>query len=241
MKTPPPTVRALTNGLLASLSNEDRGRLARDLQAMAIRPGDVLQRQGEPAERIYFLSSGLCSIRREAASGQTVEVASVGREGLVGISAALGNGAENCTHATIIVGGVVNWIGVAAFRREMNRRGSLHDIVERYVEAFVANLVITAACNALHSIKQRLARWLLETGDRLGTSEIPLSQETVASALGVRRASITVAATILDHLGLIDHAHKRIRLRDRAGLQAVACECYDARRLARLLSRDAAR
>ena len=233
MKMPTPTLPVPGNALLAALPFVVREQLAGDLQAVTIRPGQVLQRQGERVESLYFLHGGLCSMSRETASGQTVEVASVGNEGLIGITAALRGGAENRTHATMIVDGEASCISVTAFRREMNRRSALYDTVEQYVDAFVADLVITAACSALHSIEQRLARWLLEAGDRLRTGEIPLSQETVASVLGVRRASITVATTNMDHLGLIEHAHKRIRLLDRAGLKALACECYSATQLVR--------
>ena len=235
MRTSSPSSTPLTNWLLASLPAEDVQRLAHELQPITVRAGQVLQRQGEGAKRIYFLHGGLCSLSREAASGQTVEVASVGYEGLVGISAALAGDGEASTHATMIVGGDASWISVAGFQREVNRRGSLRDIVQQYVRALVESLVIAAACSALHPIDQRLARWLLEAADRLRTSEIPLSQDTVASVLGVRRASITVATTILDHLGLIEHAHKRIRLHNRAGLEAVACECYHATRSTRLV------
>lgn len=237
VETSLPTAPVPTNRLLAMLPGEDRRRLEGELQGVAVRPGQVLQRQAERVQRVYFLHSGLCSIGRETASGQTVEVASVGNEGLVGITAVLGNAAQDGTQTTVIVGGDASWMSFAALRREMNRRGSLHDLVQRYLQAFVASLVTAAACHALHRVEQRLARWLLEAEDRLRTTEIPLTQETVASLLGVRRASITVATTILGRLGLIEHAHKRIRLHDRVGLQVLACECYAATRLslARLL------
>lgn len=238
MRTSSPIATPLTNWLLASLPDEDRRRLGRDLLAVTIRPRQPLQRQGERVQRIYFLHSGLCSMSRETASGQTVEIASVGKEGLVGISAALGNGAEDSMHTTMIVGGEASCMSVDAFRREMDGRGSLHDIVQRYLHAFCSSMMIEAACKALHPIDQRLARWLLETGDRLQDDVIPLTQETVASALGVRRASITVATSILEHLGMVEHAHRRICLRNRPGLATLACECYDALRLARRLSPD---
>lgn len=223
-----PAIPMPVNRLLALLDRPEIERLAADLHAISIRPGQSLQRQGAGIERVYFLHGGLCSISRETFRGETVEVASVGSEGVVGVGAAMGKDAEDNTHATMIVAGDASWMNVAAFRREIDRRGLFHDVVQQYVREFVSRLEIEAACHALHPIDQRLARWLLSTADRLNTSEIPVTHETVASVLGVRRASITVATSILEHLGLVEHGHRRIRLRDRHGLKALACECYDA-------------
>lgn len=221
-------VAVSSNRILSSLADQEAQRLAGDLRTISIRAGQSLQQQGEELQRVYFLHGGLCSIRRETAKGQTVEVASVGSEGIVGINAAFGAATDDNSHAIMIVGGDASWMSAVAFRSEMSRRGALSRIVQRYAQEFISGLEVEAACHALHPIDQRLARWLLEAADRLQTREIPLTQDTLASVLGVRRASITVAAAILERMGLIRHASKRIRLHDRHGLEALACECYDS-------------
>lgn len=228
------------NRILNLLSDQEAQRLGGELRPISLHAGQSLQEQGEEIQRVYFLHGGLCSIRRETAKGQTVEVASVGSEGIVGISAAFGEAADDNTHATMIVAGEASWMSIAAFRSEMNRRGTLARIVQRYAQQFMSSLEVEAACHALHPIDQRLARWLLEAADRLQTREIPLTQETLASVLGVRRASVTVAAASLERMGLIRHASRRIQLHDRRGLEALSCECYETwQALARQRSGDA--
>jgi CRP-like cAMP-binding protein len=115
---------------------------------------------------------------------------------------------------------------VGSFRRELGRRGPFYDVVNRYAQAFVASLMQSVACNALHAIEKRCARWLLETHDRVGRDAFPATHELLATALGVRRASVTVAVTALHRAGLIDYGHKRIVIRNRRELEAASCECY---------------
>ena len=113
-----------------------------------------------------------------------------------------------------------------AFQREMDRGAAFKGLIHRYAQAFVESLMQSVACNALHPIEKRCARCLLDIRDRVGGNEFPLTQDVLAAMLGVRRASVTLAAGALHRAGLIDHAHKSIIIRDPAGLEAAACECY---------------
>jgi CRP-like cAMP-binding protein len=112
------------------------------------------------------------------------------------------------------------------FHREMNRGTAFKDLIHRYGQAFVESLMQSVACNALHPVEKRCARYLLDIRDRVGRDEFLLTQDVLATMLGVRRASVTLAAGTLHRAGLIDHAHKHIIIRDPAGLEAAACECY---------------
>jgi CRP-like cAMP-binding protein len=153
-------------------------------------------------------------------------VATVGNEGLIGMSAFGGDPESGMSAVVEIADGDAQVMDVKTFRREMERRAALHDLVHRYGQAFVESLMQSVVCNALHPVEKRYARYLLDIRDRLGRSEFPLTQGALANILGVRRASVTVAAGALHRAGLIDHAHKRIVIRDPAGLETAACECY---------------
>jgi CRP-like cAMP-binding protein len=112
------------------------------------------------------------------------------------------------------------------FGAEMERGGAFKELIHRYTQAFVESLMQSVACNALHSIEKRLARCLLDIRDRVGRNEFPVTQDVLATMLGVRRASVTLAAGTLQKAGLMEHAHKSIIILDPGGLESVACECY---------------
>jgi len=150
----------------------------------------------------------------------------VGNEGLIGMSA-FGGDPESGQTATVVIGdGEAQVMDVQAFRREMQRGTAFSDLVHHYAQAFIESLMQSVACNALHPVEKRCARCLLDIRDRVGSNEFPLTHDLLASMLGVRRASITLAAGALHRAGLIDHAHKNIAIIDPAGLEAAACECY---------------
>ena len=125
-----------------------------------------------------------------------------------------------------------------AFEREMNRRGPFSKIINRYAQGFLASLIQSVACNALHSVEERCARWLLITRDRVGRNEFPMTQDLLAVLLGVRRPSVTLAVGAFRRARLIRYRHKRLLILDRAGLEAASCECYTVlkKSLARLLA-----
>ena len=150
----------------------------------------------------------------------------VGNEGCIGMNA-FGGDPESGQAAVIeIAEGDAQMMSAKFFQREMDRGTTFKDLIHRYAQAFVESLMQSVACNALHPIEKRYARCLLDIKDRVGRNEFPLTQDVLAKMLGVRRASVTLAAGALHRAGIIDNVHKGIIIRDPAGLEATACECY---------------
>ena len=157
--------------------------------------------------------------------GPSVEIATVGREGMVGISLFL----ETATVAWRAFGqvpGKALRIRAETFREEVDRNGALVRLLKRYTQALLSQVAQSSACNCVHTIEQRCARWLLQTHDRVGSDHYPLTQEFLAQMLGMRRSSVSQAAGGLQKAGLIRYVRGRITVLDRAGLEAASCECY---------------
>src|SRR5438093_2138608 len=157
-----------------------------------------------------------------------VEVATIGREGMVGVTAVLDG---NPVPSTSMVQGETDTcyrMKADAFRREMDRRGVFYELLTHFAQALVGFIMQSTACNAVHSVEQRLARWLLMASDRVGKNEFPLTQEFVAMMLGATRPSVTVVAGTLQKAGLITYHRGHVTIRDREQLEAASCECYRA-------------
>ena len=216
------------NQLLAALPHEEYERLQQALTLMPLRQRQVLQRAGEPIQALYFPADGLCSVVIAMEDGRTAEVATVGNEGVVGVSAFLGS--EWATGETIvqIPGEFAYVLPVEIFSAEMATCGPLHSVVSRYAQALVASLMHTAACNGLHPADQRCARWLLTSHDRIGRDAFELTQEFLAFMLGVRRATVSMIAQQLQRSGVIQFRRRGVTILDRQGLEDMACECYRA-------------
>ncbi len=160
--------------------------------------------------------------------GRMVEIATVGREGMIGVSAIL-DGAP-VTSAAMVQGATDTCyrMKVDAFRQEIDRRGAFHELLGHYAQALFGFVAQSTACNAIHSVEQRLARWLLMAQDRMGSDEFPLTQEFVAMMLAASRPTVTVVAGTLQKAGLIKYRHGRVTIMDRENLEAASCECYRA-------------
>jgi CRP-like cAMP-binding protein len=188
----------------------------------------MLQKQGEKVTSVYFPASGVCSIVNVMKDGRMVEVATVGNEGMIGITAFLGG--DHPPGETFVQVPVPNGetqvMPVAAFREEVDRRGPFHDLMSRYAQALTAMIMQSTACNGLHSIEERCARWLLMTHDRVGLDDFHLTQEFLAIMLGVRRPSVTLVMGTLHKAGVIDYRKRMTRVLHRQGLEALSCECY---------------
>jgi CRP-like cAMP-binding protein len=216
------------NLLLAALPKADRDRLVPSLDIIPLKLKDMLHKPGQPIREVYFPGGGFCSIVTVLEDGGMVEVATVGREGMVGTSAASEGNAP--TSATMVQGetGVCYRMSAEAFRREMDRRGPFYDVMTRFAEALVGVIMQSTACNAVHTVEQRLARWLLMAHDRMEAEEFPLTQEFAAMMLGATRPTVTVVAGTLQRAGLITYHRGRVTIRDRKKLEAASCECYRA-------------
>jgi CRP-like cAMP-binding protein len=223
---PPPTGNL--NRLLAALPSADYSRILPTLSVVSLRLKDILHKPGEHIRHVYFPGGGFCSMLTVLEDGRMVEIATLGREGMVGVSAML-DGAS-VTSAAMVQGATETCyrMNVEAFRREIDRRGAFHDLMAHYAQALFGFVAQSTACNAIHSVEQRLARWLLMAHDRMESNEFPLTQEFVAMMLGASRPTVTVVAGTLQKAGLIKYRHGRVTIVDRDTLEAASCECYRA-------------
>lgn len=214
------------SSLLSSLPQEDYQRLSSQLTWRPLKVRQTLHKHGEPISEIYFPSRSVISITNAMEDGGIVEVATVGREGLVGIGSVLGNSIASGDAFVQIAGEPAAVMSIDAFRREMERRGPFQELVTRYSQAFVAQLMQSVACNGLHSAEERCCRWLLMTHDRIGQDEFPLTHEFLAIMLGVRRPTVTLVMAELARGGIVSHVRGHVRIVDRKGLEGASCECY---------------
>lgn len=223
---PPPTENP--NRLLAALPAADYTRILPSLTVVPLKLKTVLHKPGEPVQDVYFPGGGFCSMLTVLEDGSMVEIATVGREGMVGVSAILDGAAV--TSAAMVQGATDTCyrMKVDAFRREIDRRGAFHELMAHFAQALFAFVAQSTACNAVHSVEQRLARWLLMARDRMESDEFPLTQEFVAMMLGASRPTVTVVAGTLQKAGLIKYRHGHVTIVDRDNLEAASCECYRA-------------
>jgi CRP-like cAMP-binding protein len=219
---------SVSNRLLAALPAVDRDRLWPTLDIIPLKLKDLLHKAGERLEYVYFPGGGFLSIVSVLQDGRMVEVATVGREGAVGVTTTLEN--TPMTSASMVQGesDVCYRMPADAFRREMNRHGAFYELLTRYAQAHIGVVMQATACNAVHTVEQRLARWLLMAHDRMVADEFPLTQEFVAMMLGATRPTVSVVAGMLQKAGLITYHHGRVAIVDRSKLESASCECYAA-------------
>jgi CRP-like cAMP-binding protein len=219
------------NRLLGALAPDEYRRLRPLLSETGLEQHKRLQEPGVPASHVYFPWSGVCSLTATMRDGRMVEVATIGNEGLVGMSAYFGGYLPEAATIVQVPGAGAHVMRVGSFLAEMQREGGLYHLVRRYSQALLALILQSVACNALHDIDQRCARWLLMTHDRAGGDLLLLTQEYLATMLGVRRPSVTEVAKRLQRARLIQYRRGRIAIVDRDGLESLSCECYRAVRL----------
>ena len=214
------------NRLLAALPPDDYAVLEPHLERVPLNVDDVLAEAGEAFTHVWFPESGAVSIVTFMSDGAGVEVGTMGNEGMAGLPAYLEADASESRTFCQVQGGALRLpadvlLSAAASRPNIRRT------LNRYTQAYLSLVAQGAACNRLHTIEQRCARWLLMTHDRtLGGEVLHLKQEFLALMLGVRRIGVTLAAGALQEAGLIRYKRGQIRITDRDGLEAAACECY---------------
>jgi CRP-like cAMP-binding protein len=213
------------NHLLASLPTADFAPLVAHLELVPMRLGDMLYEPGEQLQHAYFPTTAIVSLHYVMESGASAESAGVGNEGVVGISLFMG-GDTTPSSAVVQTAGHAYRLERRKLVEEFKRAGLLQSLLLRYTQALATQMFQTAACNRHHSVEQQLCRWLLLTLDRLPSNELIMTQELVASMLGVRREGITEAAGNLQRAGLISYRRGHIAVLDRAGLEDRVCECY---------------
>lgn len=216
----------LENQILASLSSDVLERLTPHLNLVTLERGVIIHNPGDRLSSLYFPLDCLFSITITMQDGAVAEVGMVGSREVLGINALMGNSETTQTEYTVQGPGSALKIDAQVMRQEFQRNGELHDLLLRYIQAFLTQVSQTAACNSLHTLEQRLPRWLLEAQERLHSDHLPLTQEFIATMLGVRRAGVTQTAQKLQERKLIQYRRGNVQILNQAGLEASACECF---------------
>jgi CRP-like cAMP-binding protein len=220
------------NRLLDALPKQDVSRLLEGGERVSHPRGEVLSRQGHPIQRVYFPVTAVLSLVSTLSDGATIEVSTIGNEGTTAGPTYLGGKSMSNITCLCQIPGESLSMDTDTFRAAVDRSEAMRVVMDRYVLALLTQVGQAVACNALHSILERAARWLLTSHDRVMTDEFSLTQEFLSYMLGVRRASVTVAARTLQAANLIKYQYGKITILDRTGLEEAACECYSVMRLA---------
>jgi CRP-like cAMP-binding protein len=218
--------RQALNRLLASLPDDDQNHLAGLSEVVRVEVGEVLYEPGQAIRYVYFPIDCLISLLAVAEGRMTLEVGSVGREGMLGASVVLAHEMAQ-VRAVVQRSGRANRIDAADFATEFGRMESLQRLLHRYTDTLLAQAIQIAVCSRFHVLEARLARSLLITRDRLQSEKFHLTHEFLAHALGVRRVGVTKAASALQQQKLISYSRGNIEILDSAGLEAASCRCYE--------------
>jgi CRP-like cAMP-binding protein len=213
------------NRLLLALPAPDLKRLLPELQQIPCEREQVLMDADSPLDNVFFPNIGVVSVVAVYADGSIIEMANIGREGCTSVQAIFGATRSSVRLLVQIPGGAAR-MSRAAFTRTMDTMPSFHDLMYAYAQAFLEQVMVSVACNGAHSLKQRLARWLLMMRDRGDDDVLRISQNLLAEMLGVQRPSITNAVRELEHAGLIARGRQQVTILNRSGLLAASCECY---------------
>ncbi|MEH1837558.1 MAG: Crp/Fnr family transcriptional regulator [Nostoc sp.] len=214
-----------SNKLLAALPANEYQRLVPHLKLVSLEVHQMLYEAGEPITHVYFPDNSMVSIVAIMEDGSTAEVGIVSSEGMTGIPVILGNN-TTITTSFVQISGTAMQMNADVLRAEFNRGGALQTLLLCYVQAIYSELAQAAACNRLHTLDERLARWLLTVSDRVESEDFFLTQEFISEMLGVRRSGVTVAASTLSQAGMISYKRGHISILNREDLEATSCECY---------------
>ena len=215
----------IENLLLAALPAEEYKRLLVHLQPVTLSLGEVVYESSGLLDYIYFPTTSVVSLLYTMENGSTAEMGLCGNDGAVGVALFLG-GNTTPNRAVVQIAGGAFRMKAKLLQEEFARGGPLQHLLLRYTQALITQISQTAVCNRLHSVENRLCRWLLLSHDRVKSEELVMTQEFISNMLGGRRESVTVAAGRLQDAGLIHYARGRIKILNRNGLEASTCECY---------------
>ncbi|WP_447978650.1 Crp/Fnr family transcriptional regulator [Candidatus Nitrospira bockiana] len=225
MPRQPPAHIGARNRLLTALAARGGTRFFHYLEPVPLHQNVILYEQGDPIKHVYFPTTAVVSMISVMEDGASVEIASIGNEGVAGISVFLGVDLA-VAKAVVQAPGEALRIDADLFKAESVPVGPLHTLLTQYTHALLTQISRSGACNSLHSAQKRFARWLLTMQDRARTNQFLFTQEFLSEMLGVRRPSVSFVMRKLQKAGLILYARKKITIIDRDGLQAVSCECY---------------
>jgi CRP-like cAMP-binding protein len=201
-----------------------------ELECIRCEREQILMDADSPLEHVFFPNSGVVSVVAVYADGSIIEMATIGREGCTGVQAVFGAEVSSVRLLVQIPGDAVR-ISRAAFTRAMGSMPPFQGLMYAYVQAFLEQVMVSVACNGAHSLKQRLARWLLMMRDRVDDDALQITQNLLGEMLGVQRPTITNAARELERAGLIARGRRQVTILDRQGLLAASCECYQLVRM----------
>jgi CRP-like cAMP-binding protein len=216
------------NKLLATLPLEDYQRVESHLTIVPLRVQQILYKQSEAIQHVFFPGGGACSLTKVMVNGEVAEIATIGKEGVIGASVFFGDDQSFGQAMVQVAEGDGFRMPVEAFVTEMARRGAFYNRIIRYSQALMSEVMQTTVCNGLHSAEQRCCRWLLMTYDRIGSDHLRLTHELIATMLGVRRPTVTIIMGALQRAGLVEGRRGVIHITDRPGLEAASCECYES-------------
>jgi CRP-like cAMP-binding protein len=225
MSSGKPLAQHTSNLLLSALSPEEQTRLSLHLEPVMLPKGKTLYEIGERVTHAYFITSGMASLLSMTGEGETVQVAMVGNEGVVGVPAILRiQTSPYRIHVQIPC--TAFRVKAAVLNAEFLRGGNLQESLLRYLHALLTHVTQSAICNRYHSVEQRLCRWLLMTSDNSTTESLTLTQVSLADMIGAQRTGVTMTATALQRRGLINYQRGKIRILNRPAMESVSCECY---------------
>lgn len=213
------------NFLLRSLPQADHALLERHLEPMILERGDVLIDAGQKMDRVHFVESGIVSLVSVFSDGTTAEITTVGREGFVGVGSLLDDDLA-IARQIVQVPGQARVMRADVLRDICSEHRRIRRLMSRYAQALIAQISQSVACNGIHSVEERMARWLLMTHDRSDGDELLLTQEFLAEMLAVRRPTVTLIARTFQTAGLIRYRRGRVTILDRYGLEEASCECH---------------
>ena len=213
------------NRLLAELPRKAFDRLEPNLEVVTLTLGDTTDTAGTSSRYVYFPTTAVLSMLCTMNDGAKVEVGMVGNEGMTGMATCMGMSTSAPLTIVQVAGDAVR-IRAQKLKAEFDRGGALHDLLLRYLHAFVAQISQSVGCNTHHVLEARLSRWLLIVRDRVPTDRLLLQHEFLSQMLGTGRSAVTIAAGELRDAGLIRYTRGKITVLDRVGLEASACECY---------------
>ena len=228
MLSPNPGV-PLDNKLLCSLPRDQMDLLTPHITTKQLPQGHMVLEAGEEFDHVYFPHSGMLSLLTVLRDGKAIEVATVGREGVVGAMAGLGL-YRSSVRVVVQLPMAVTRIAATQFRKAVDNSDAVRGLCIGYNEVLLLQARVTAACNAVHSVEARFCRWLLQSADRAESDTVQLTQEFLAEMLGVRRTSVTEVASHIQKLGPITYTRGVIKIVDRRALESLSCECYQTLR-----------
>src|ERR1700683_1355410 len=213
------------NRLLLALPSRNLKRLMPELEQISCHRAQVLMDADSALDHVFFPDSGVVSVVAVYADGSIIEMATIGREGCSGVQAILG-ARRSSVQLLVQIPGTAARMSRAGFMRAMQSMPSFKGLMDDYVQAFLEQVMVSVACNGAHSLKQRLARWLLMMRDRSDGDVLPITQSLLAEMLGVQRPTITNTVREFERAGLIAHGRQQVAIRNRQGLTEASCECY---------------